>query len=494
MASGSFSINRTGSTSQYIVMWANWSSTSNIEGNYSDVSVSVYAKRDAPRNQYHTWGTASTTVSLDGQSQNEPAIAYDLYGGDQVLLFAKAYRVWHNQDGSKQITISANVGGASSSIYGNGNDTVWLDPIPRTSGVSCTNANIGSNATITISRHSSSFTHTLTYQFGSLSGTIATKTSSTSVSWTLPDSFYTQIPNSNEGTGTIYCTTYNGNTSIGTSSCGFRAYVTNANPDTTNLLLEVYDSNSTTIALTGNADILVKGYSTLHVRKHTDAVAQKSATMREYKLENVTQAYSTGIQDFEIAKYNKNNFTFYSTDSRGNSTATQTIFPWFVDYFDITKGSISLTRNQGGVGEEVTLNFNGALWNGNFGDFQDLTTTGVDNIDNLTTIYRYKKTTDTQWTTGTTTINPTLNGNSYSYSGLIAGDTQTHGFDIDDSYDFEVTISDSLSTVIFSTILGTGKPAIAVYGNKVALGDKYDTSLGGIQLWGDIYVNGNRIS
>ena len=178
MASGSFSINRTGSTSQYIVMWASWSSSSNIEGNYSDVVVSVYAKRDAPRNQYHTWGTASTTVSLDGQTQNEPAIAYDLYGGDQVLLFARAYRVGHNQDGSKQITISANVGGASSSIFGDGSTTVWLDTIPRTSGVSCTNANIESNATITISRHSSAFTHTLTYQFGSLSGTIATKTSS----------------------------------------------------------------------------------------------------------------------------------------------------------------------------------------------------------------------------------------------------------------------------------------------------------------------------
>ena len=483
MASGSFSINRTGSTSQYIVMWASWSSSSNIEGNYSDVVVNVYAKRDAPRNQYHTWGTASTTVSLDGQTQNEPAIAYDLYGGDQVLLFARAYRVGHNQDGSKQITISANVGGASSSIFGDGNDTVWLDPIPRTSGVSCTNANIESNATITISRHSSAFTHTLTYQFGSLSGTIATKTSSTSVSWTLPDSFYTQIPNSNEGVGTIYCTTYNGNTSIGTSNCGFRAYVTNANPDTSSLLLEIYDSNPITTALTGNSDIMVKGYSTLHVRKHGNAVAQKSATMKKYKLENVEQTYSANTQDFEISNYSKENFTFYSIDSRGNSKSFVSTFPWFVDYFDITKGSISLTRNQGGVGEEVTLNFNGTLWNGNFGDFQDLTTTD-----------RYKKTTDTQWTTGTTTINPTLNGNSYSYSGLIAGDTQTHGFDIDDSYDFEVTISDSLSTVIFSAILGTGKPAIAVYGNKVALGDKYDTSLGGIQLWGDIYVNGNRIS
>lgn len=324
-----------------------------------------------------------------------------------------------------------------------------------------------------------------------LSGTSGTYT------WNLTETERNQlrakIPNSNIATCRIgLYSTIGGTTNPDYRDAQYR--IVNANPDKTNLLLEVYDSNRTTIALTRNADIMVKGYSTLHVRKIGNAVAQKSATMREYKLENVPQSYSTSTQDFEIAKYSKNNFTFYSTDSRGNSTPTSHTFPWFVDYFDITKGSISLTRNQGGVGEEVTLNFNGTIWNGNFGDFQELTTTGVDNIDNLTTIYRYKKTTDTQWNTGTTTINPTLNGNNYSYSGLIAGDTQTHGFDIDDSYDFEVVISDSLSTVTFSAILGTGKPAIAVCGNKVALGDKYDTSLGGIQLWGDVYVNGNRIS
>jgi len=321
-----------------------------------------------------------------------------------------------------------------------------------------------------------------------LSGTSGTYT------WNLTETERNQlrakIPNSNTAICRIgLYSTIGGTTSPDYKDVQYR--IVNANPDTSNLLLEIYDSNPITTALTGNSDIMVKGYSTLHVKKHGNAVAQKSATMKKYKLENVEQTYSANTQDFEISNYSKENFTFYSIDSRGNSKSFVSTFPWIANYFDITKGNISLTRNQGGVGQEVTLNFNGTLWNGNFGVFQN--STGVDNTDNLTTIYRYKKTTDTQWTTGTTTINPTLNGNSYSYSGLIAGDTQTHGFDIDDSYDFEVVISDSLSTVTFNAILGTGKPAIAVYGNKVALGDKYDTSLGGIQLWGDIYVNGNEI-
>lgn len=46
------------------------------------------------------------------------------------------------------------------------------------------NVNMGSATKIAISRASSSFTHTLTYKFGSSTGTIVSKTTSTSASWT----------------------------------------------------------------------------------------------------------------------------------------------------------------------------------------------------------------------------------------------------------------------------------------------------------------------
>lgn len=93
--------------------------------------------------------------------------------------------------------------------------THTLTTIPRASSVSATAVNLGSATTVSISRASSSFTHTLTYSFGSATGTIATKTSSTSVSWTPPLSLANQIPSATSGTCTITCTTYNGSTSIG---------------------------------------------------------------------------------------------------------------------------------------------------------------------------------------------------------------------------------------------------------------------------------------
>ena len=119
--------------------------------------------------------------------------------------------------------------------------------------------NIGENITITINRASSSFTHTLTYWFGNLSGTIASKTSSTSVSWTLPTSFYAQIPNNRLGQGSIACDTYSGSTKIGSSSCLFYAYV----KESTNkpgITASVVDINATTKALTGDENKLIKYY------------------------------------------------------------------------------------------------------------------------------------------------------------------------------------------------------------------------------------------
>ena len=96
---------------------------------------------------------------------------------------------------------------------------ITLDSIARASTVSASNVEMGSATTIAISRASSSFTHTLTYAFGSATGTIATKTISTSVSWTPPLMLAGQIPKAVTGTGTITCTTYNGNTSIGSKTC-----------------------------------------------------------------------------------------------------------------------------------------------------------------------------------------------------------------------------------------------------------------------------------
>ena len=106
-------------------------------------------------------------------------------------------------------------------IYGTitASANITLDSIPRASSVSAANMTMGSAGTISINRASSAFTHTLTYSFGNTNGTIATKTTATSVSWMPALSLASQIPNAISGTCTITCTTYNGNTNIGSKTC-----------------------------------------------------------------------------------------------------------------------------------------------------------------------------------------------------------------------------------------------------------------------------------
>ena len=60
---------------------------------------------------------------------------------------------------------------------------------------------------------------------GTKSGTICTKSSSTSVSWTPPLDLAHMVPNATSGVGTLYCDTYNGNTKIGSKSISFTCNV-----------------------------------------------------------------------------------------------------------------------------------------------------------------------------------------------------------------------------------------------------------------------------
>src|SRR5699024_3713500 len=139
------------------------------------------------------------------------------------LLGTVSRTVNHASDGGKSLMISAVFqirATLSGTYYGtiSASANITLDSIPRASSVSAANMRMGTAGKINISRASSSFTHTLTYSFGNTSGTIATKTTATSVSWTPALSLASQIPNATSGTCTITCTTYNGNTNIGSTT------------------------------------------------------------------------------------------------------------------------------------------------------------------------------------------------------------------------------------------------------------------------------------
>ena len=399
--------------------WVQWSQNSqNIEDNSTIINWSCGFH---PGHKYYLNAIKMSSVVINGVEVYSGG-TYSNITDYQDRTFASAVlKIAHTPDGSKSFTVS----GFSGWIYESGttyasSQTFTLPTIPRASSVSCSTANIGSNATITISRASSSFTHTLSYTFGSLSGTIATKTSSTSVSWTIPTTFYAQIPNDKSGTGTITCDTYNGSTLIGSKPTSFTATV-NESASKPTLNPTAVDVNTTTTALTGDSSKFIKYYSNASVS--TGASARNSATLKSQKI--TCGAKSISSASGTINAVESGSFTFSATDSRGYP-ATQTVNKTLIEYIKLTCSMEAGAPTTDGV---ATLKISGNYWNGTFGAL----------ANTLTVQYRYKTQGGSygSWTT----VSATKSNNTYNATATISG------LDYRTTYVFQARAVDKLATV-----------------------------------------------
>lgn len=335
--------------------------------------------------------------------------------GATKTLASGSTTIAHNADGTKtfsfsfsqQFDISYSGVGWIGTKSGSGSGT--LTTIPRTSSVSSTSANIGENITISISRASSSFTHTLSYSFCKLSGTIATKTSSTSVSWKLPTTFYAQILNSKSSWGTITCDTYSGSTKIGSSSCRFNVYV----KESTNkpgISATVVDVNDTTKALTGDENKLIRYYS--KAKFELTASPKNSAIITTRSVFYNGTTYKGGSGNSWIANFSEvvsGSYRFSVTDSRGFSNTT-TINKTLIEYIKLTC-YMSVTNPT--ASGECTINISGNYFNGSFGSTSN-------------TLSVQYKIDDGDWIDTTAT----LTNNTYEASVNVTGMDYTRAYSI----------------------------------------------------------------
>lgn len=324
---------------------------------------------------------------------------------------------------------------------------------------------------------------TLVYNVGTVTGTSKSVTPTAS-------EIYKLIPNSSSiKLRYVITTTANGKSYTNYKECTFS--VTNSNPTFSNFTYA--DTNSKTIALTGNNQIIIKGYSSVKgiISVANKAIAKNSATISKYRLvigESQKEAnYSSNTEvGITIANANNNVFNMYAIDSRGNSTL-KTISPsTYKTYSDIAIKTAVAEREDNGIGSRVILSFSGSIWNNNFGTIQN---------EIVSCKYKYKKTTDSIWITGKTDITPVISGQTFNKTVEIKGDLGAEGFDIKSSYDLQIIISDKLSSYTINTLIGTGTPGIAITANGIAILNMYDEKLGGaLQITGDLYVNGKKIN
>jgi len=411
-----------------------------IPNNTSSVSWALYLISTGYN--FSTW-SFPITCNVDGEVYN--ASEYRTLAKNSTLLIASGTKtIGHNNDGTKSISCSATVRATGASYLPGNIDvsgTLVLTTIPRTSSVSCASFNIGDATTITISRASSSFTHTLEWYFGNISGTIATKTSSTSVGYTIPAaSLYAQIPSSTYGTGTIKCYTYSGNTHIGTSTCAFTAYAKQSDCTPT-VSFSVIDTNSTTIALTGSNQKLVKGFSSALAT--ITATAKNSASISTYYVSNAGNTQRTS--SYSYSTVGSNTFWGQAIDSRGYSKdalITKTGSNW-IDYIPLAFTIAKVERPES-TADTATMTLKGNYFNSSFGSTNN----------SLTMRYRYKESGGSynSWVA----ITPTLSGNTFSYTETLLS------LNHDTEYYFQFNIVDSLMNVTQGIILTKGVPILRV--------------------------------
>lgn len=330
---------------------------------------------------YGSWDGYGTpySVKIDGSTVASGSKTYDFRNYQNLTVASGSKTITHNSDGSKTVPCSASFGDSSTPIgdaSASGNFT--LTKIPRASSVSGGSGNIGENTTINISRASSSFTHTLEYSFGSLTGTIATGVG-TSYTWTIPTTFYAQIPNSNSGTGTITCKTYNGSTLIGTKTTSFTAKVTNSNPTVGSFTYK--DNNAFTTNITENNQRIIRENSQLLFTVGT-ATAKNSASISKYEItfnERTLSRTSAGDLDFGIINLSSNATAILKViDSRGN-TATKNI-EVIIDDWKLPTGLISLNRKNNFYSETLLK--------------VDGTYSSLNGKNSMSIQYQYRKVTD----------------------------------------------------------------------------------------------------
>lgn len=333
----------------------------------------------------------------------------------------------HNDEGkaSASYTASADTNWSlgDASISGNFN----LPTIPRSDRVtSPTTIYVEKTYTITTTQNSSSFTHTIKYSCGSVSGTIATGVGS-SCTWTIPKTLYETFTDYSYAEGKYICETYSGSKLIGTTETTFYVYADGdlARPTHT---FEYNTTDSISSTLTGSSKGIIKGISDISYT--ITGIPKYGASIQNYYL-STSKKYPQVPNTGTIKAVTSNKYYVSVRDTRYiYSIQTEETLTPFVDYVMLAITDLTLER-ENELSKNVYMNLKGNYFNGNFGATSN----------SLTALLYYKESTSNTWSSAIT-LKPTISENTFSISNQLVGSI----FDYQKDYDFKVVLNDKVFT------------------------------------------------
>lgn len=440
------------------VEWAE----SNVDtaNNCSDITAIAYLIAAAQSNIYSS-AAKSISLTINGSTYSGTCTVGITAGQKKELFRATLADIAHTSDGSKSVSISCTLGiqvtlsgTYISSVTKSGTATLTKIARKSTLSISNTNRTLGVEQTLTINRNASSFTHTLTYTCGSASGTIATKTTGTSIKFTPPLSLAAQNTKGTKVSIYYTLTTYSGSTAIGTHKPSAVSYTIPASvaPSLTESDITVTDAEGYSDTY-GNP---VKGLSRLSISV-SPTMAQGSAITAYDITANGARYNAASVTTDALKTAGDNTINATVTDGRGR-TASASKSVTVLDYAApaITKLSVGRCNADGTAndqGEYTKVAFNSLV-------------TSLSNKNNAAYKLKYKKAAAETFTEQSISIDSGEDKYNLTNKALI------FAAESGSAYNVVVEVTDNFNTTARSTAVSTAFSLMHwnAAGNGIAFG------------------------
>ena len=408
---------------------------------------------------YAVWQKITYTVSYNANGgSGAPSAQTKTYGVDLTLSSTIPTRSGYDFLGwATSASATSAAYSAGGKYTANAAVTLYAVWSASTSTISANNGTIGSALTITIGRQSTNYTDTITYNFGSATGTIASGSTASSVSWTPPMSIAAQAPNGTSVAGTLTTTTYNGSTLVGSASVNITLSV----PESMVPSISSVSLAEAVSEIASQFGVFVKSKSRITVTTSASGVQGSTISSYTVTINGQSLSGSTVTTDY-LTSSGSNSYSVKVVDSRGRSatySGSFTVYDYGVPVVTITstdRPSSDLTQ--------CTLNYSWRIY-----DVNDRNTKSVK--------IEFKTSTASSWTIAldTTALSSYSGSASYTISGLSEGL----------SYQIRVTVYDYFDSVSYvGTLQPTDNFVIDVDPNDGSIGYHREASGDGIDRYG----------
>lgn len=473
-SSGSFNTSAYGSGNYNRYLNFSWSVQSqSVSGN----STTIYYELKGAGGNTTSWVMSGNfKLVIDGQTVYSSANRIQLKNG--TVLKTGTFTLWHNSSGNRSFSAYAEAAIYTNAVNCSGSGSWSLPNIPRNSSGTFNKKNytIGDPITINFNRASSSFTQNGWVQFPDISGWVYSgqkhfQGAGDSWTWTPTsdeiDMLYAQIPNAQSASMWADCKTYYNGSDIGHFSVGGATMAVDPAVCSPTFSVSYQDTNSATVAITGNDQQIIRNQSTLQINV-TDISIKKSATRRltTCTMNGTTYTASSSTDTsvtFNIGTVDVSSnltATITVTDSRNLST-TQTLNITVLDW-QLPSAIVTMSR-QNNFYTPTTINVDGSI-------------SSVDSKNTMTIKLRYKKVSDTTWS---------------SYTTMQDNVSQVFQLDNNYAWDVQVVITDLFGSTTYNLVCNRGMPIVYFDRLKNSVGFNCFPIDDGSVEWNNVPLNRN---